>query len=163
MEQKTLFINGVRKVVIADPKSTLMEVLREQLLMTDVKNGCDEGHCGACSIILNGKLTLSCLVKMEKVAAESTITTVEGIGTPDKMHALQQAFVFHGAAQCGICSPGFVVSSKALLDQNPNPTYIAGFDIIEARESVVAHHIERILRPSALNHNLANINKRACL
>src|SRR5512133_899159 len=122
MEKKTLLINGVRRVVIADPKSTLLEVLREQLLMTDVKNGCDEGHCGACSVILNGKLTLSCLVKMEKVADESTIVSVEGIGTPDKMHALQAAFVFHGAAQCGICTPGFVVSSKALLDENPNPT-----------------------------------------
>jgi aldehyde oxidoreductase len=122
MEKKTLLINGVRRVIIADPKSTLIEVLREQLLMTDVKNGCDEGHCGACSVILNGKLTLSCLVKMEKVADESTIVSVEGIGTPDKMHALQQAFVFHGAAQCGICTPGFVVSAKALLDENPNPT-----------------------------------------
>ncbi len=122
MEKKTLLINGVRKVVIADPKSTLLQVLREQLLMTEVKNGCDEGHCGACSIVLNGKLTLSCLVKMEKVADESTVMTVAGVGTPEKLHAIQQAFVFHGAAQCGICTPGFVVSSKALLDENPNPS-----------------------------------------
>lgn len=122
MDKKTLSINGIKRVVIADPTSTLTTVLREHLLMTDVKNGCDEGHCGACSVILNGKLTLSCLIKMAKVPDESTIVTVEGIGRPGHLHPIQQAFIFHGAAQCGICSPGFVVSSKALLDENPNPT-----------------------------------------
>lgn len=122
MEKKTLLINGIRRVVIADPNTTLMTVLREYLLLTDVKNGCDEGHCGACSVIVNGKLTLSCLVKVEKVPDESTVLTVEGIGKPGNLHPIQQAFIFHGAAQCGICSPGFVVSSKALLDENPNPT-----------------------------------------
>lgn len=122
MDKKTLSINGIRRVVIADPNSSLTTVLREHLLMTEVKNGCDEGHCGACSVILNGKLTLSCLTKMAKVPDESTIVTVEGIGRPGHLHPIQQAFIFHGAAQCGICSPGFVVSSKALLDENPSPT-----------------------------------------
>jgi aldehyde oxidoreductase len=122
MEKKTLIVNGIRRVVIADPGMPLMTVLREQLLLTDVKNGCDEGHCGACSVILNGKLMLSCLIKMEKVPDESTVLTVEGIGRPGNLHPIQQAFIFHGVAQCGICTPAFVVSSKALLDQNPNPT-----------------------------------------
>ncbi|NTU74897.1 MAG: molybdopterin-dependent oxidoreductase [Anaerolineaceae bacterium] len=122
MEKKTLHINGVARVVIADPNTTLMTVLREYLLLTDVKNGCDEGHCGACSVILNGKLTLSCLVKMAKVPDGSTVLSVEGIGKPGALHAIQQAFIFYGAAQCGICTPGFVVSAKALLDENPKPT-----------------------------------------
>jgi aldehyde oxidoreductase len=122
MDKKILWINGVRRVIIADKNTPLMNVLREQLLLTDVKNGCDEGQCGACSVILNDKLTLSCLVKMEKVPDESTVLTVEGIGRPGKLHPIQQAFIFHGAAQCGICTPGDVVSSYALLLENPNPT-----------------------------------------
>lgn len=122
MEKKVLLINGIRRVVIADKTTTLMTVLREHLLLTDVKNGCDEGQCGACSVIINGKLTLSCLVKMEKVPDESTVLTVEGIGKPGNLHPIQQAFIFHGVAQCGICTPGFVVSSYALLAENPNPT-----------------------------------------
>ena len=122
MEKKALLINGIRRVVIADPDTTLMTVLREHLLLTDVKNGCNEGHCGACSVILNGKLMLSCLVKMAKVPDESTVVSVEGIGRPGALHPIQQAFIFHGVAQCGICTPGFVVSAKALLDENPKPT-----------------------------------------
>jgi aldehyde oxidoreductase len=122
MEKKTLIINGVPTVVIVEADTPLMSVLRHQLLLTEVKNGCDEGQCGACSVLLNGKITLSCLTKMGKVPDESTVTTVEGIGTAGHLHPIQQAFIFHGAAQCGICTPGFVISSKALLDQNPNPT-----------------------------------------
>ena len=122
MEKKTLLINGIKRVVIADPNSTLLTILREHLLLTDTKNGCEEGHCGACSVILNGKLTLACLIKMAKVPDESTVVSVEGIGKPGALHPIQQAFIFHGAAQCGMCTPGFVVSSKALLDENPNPT-----------------------------------------
>lgn len=122
MDKKTLFINGVRRVVISDPETTLMEVLREQFLLTGVKNGCNEGHCGACSVLLNSKLTLSCLVKMGRVKDESTVLTVEGVGTAEKLHPVQQAFVYHGVAQCGICTPGFVMSSIALLDENLSPT-----------------------------------------
>ncbi|MCE1252451.1 MAG: molybdopterin-dependent oxidoreductase [Anaerolineae bacterium] len=122
MEKRILEINGVLKTVFVDPTGTLLHVLREQLLMTAVKNGCDKGHCGACSIILNGKLIQACLVKMSRVPDESKIITVEGIGTPDNPHPIQQAFIFHGVAQCGYCTPGFVVSTKALLDENPKPT-----------------------------------------
>jgi len=122
MEKKTLVINGVQKVVVCEPETTLMEVLREQFLLTGVKNGCDEGHCGACSVILNEKIMLSCLVKMGKVKDGSTILTVEGVGTAEKLHPVQQAFVYYGVAQCGICTPGFVMSSIALLNQNLSPT-----------------------------------------
>lgn len=122
MEKKIIWINGVRHTVIAEKTATLASVLREQLHHTDVKNGCDEGHCGACSVILNDKLTLSCMVKMGKVPDESKILTANGIGQPGNLHPIQQAFIFYGVAQCGICTPGFVVSSYALLLENPKPT-----------------------------------------
>jgi aldehyde oxidoreductase len=122
MQKKTLFVNGVAKTVIADPETSLGDVLRQQMLLTGTKISCRDGHCGACSVILNGKLTLSCLVKMKKVADDSTVTTIEGIGTPEKMHPLQKAFIKVGASQCGFCIPGMIVAAKALLDQNPDPT-----------------------------------------
>lgn len=122
MQKKTLVVNGVPRIVIADPETTLMQVLRKQLLLTGVKDGCEEGHCGSCTVLLNNKLTLSCVVKMSKVPDGASVITVEGIGTPDKLHVIQVAFIFHGVAQCGFCTPGFVVSAKALLDENTSPT-----------------------------------------
>ncbi len=122
MQKKVLNINGTNKTVIADPKASLADVLRKQLYLTGTKVSCNDGHCGACSVILNGKLTLACITKMERVADGSEIITVEGIGTPEKMHPIQLAFAVHGAAQCGFCTPGMVVSAKALLDRNPKPT-----------------------------------------
>lgn len=122
MDKKILVINGVTKTVITDPEATLGDTLRRQLLLTGTKMSCEEGHCGMCSVLLDGKLTLSCLVKMKKVPEGAKITTVEGIGTPDNMHPIQMALVAVGAPQCGFCMPGFVVSAKALLDQNPSPT-----------------------------------------
>lgn len=122
MQKKHLVINGTSQSPIVDPNVSLADFLRRQLLLTGTKISCNDGHCGACSVILNGKLTLSCLTKMSKVPDGSTIITVEGIGTPEKMHPIQVAFAVHGAAQCGFCTPGMVVSAKALLDGNPNPT-----------------------------------------
>jgi aldehyde oxidoreductase len=122
MLRKSLVVNGVNKSIIVDPESTLADVLRKQMLLTGTKVSCEDGHCGACSVILDGKLTLSCLVKMSKVAEGATIITVEGIGTPEKMHPIQVSLAAHGAAQCGFCTPGMVVSAKALLDSNPSPT-----------------------------------------
>lgn len=122
MLKKTLVINGVNKVLVVDPESSLADVLRKQMLLTGTKVSCNDGHCGACSVILDGKLTLSCLVKMAKVPDGASVVTVEGIGTPEKMHPIQVAFAVHGAAQCGFCTPGMVVSAKALLDSNPNPS-----------------------------------------
>ncbi|MFN8381812.1 MAG: molybdopterin cofactor-binding domain-containing protein [Anaerolineales bacterium] len=122
MQKKSLVINGQVKSLVVDPEASLGDVLRRQLLLTGTKVSCNDGHCGACSVILDGKLMLACLVKMSKVADGAKIETVEGIGTPEKLHPIQAAFAAYGAAQCGFCTPGMVVSTKALLDKNPNPT-----------------------------------------
>ncbi|MEI6290923.1 MAG: (2Fe-2S)-binding protein, partial [Chloroflexota bacterium] len=122
MLKKSLVINGVSKTLILDPETSLGDVLRKQLLLTGTKISCNDGHCGACSVIVDGKLTLACVTKMSKVADGASVTTVEGIGTPEKMHRIQVAFAVYGAAQCGFCTPGMVVSAKVLLDGNPNPT-----------------------------------------
>ena len=122
MIRKSLIINGINKSLIVDPQASLADVLRKQLLLTGTKVSCNDGHCGACSVILDGKLMLSCLVKMSKVPDGASVVTVEGIGTPEKLHPIQVAFAVHGVAQCGYCTPGMVVSTKALLDSNPDPT-----------------------------------------
>jgi aldehyde oxidoreductase len=122
MQKKVVNVNGVPRTLIADPEASLSDVLRRQLGLTGTKVGCGEGHCGACSVLLDGKVTRSCLTKMRKVADGANVTTIEGIGTPDNLHPLQLAWMVHGASQCGICTPGFIVSAKGLLDENPNPT-----------------------------------------
>lgn len=122
MEKKNLVINGRAQAVFVDPEASLGDVIRKQLLLTGTKVSCDDGHCGACSVIMNGKLTLSCVTKMKRVPDGAKITTIEGVGTPEKLHALQKAFIKHGSAQCGFCIPGFIVSAKALLEENANPS-----------------------------------------
>lgn len=122
MIKKTLKVNGVDKVIVARSDDTLANVLREQLGLTGTKVGCGEGQCGSCNVIMDGKLIRSCVTKMSKVTDGTSITTIEGIGTPNNLHPLQSSWVVHGGAQCGFCTPGFIVSSKALLDQNPKPT-----------------------------------------
>jgi aldehyde oxidoreductase len=122
MFRRILKVNGVRREIIVEPESSLASVLREQLVLTGTKVGCGSGQCGSCNVILDGKLVRSCVTKMEKVSEEASITTIEGIGTPDNPHPIQLAWAAHGAAQCGFCTPGFVVSTKALLDQNPDPS-----------------------------------------
>jgi aldehyde oxidoreductase len=108
--------------VIVDQEETLANVLRNQLKLTGTKVGCGEGQCGACNVIMNGKLVRSCVTKMKRVPDGAEIHTIEGLGQPGNLHPLQLAWMVHGAAQCGFCSPGFIVSSKALLDSNPSPT-----------------------------------------
>lgn len=122
MQKKVLHINGIARTVIADPRATLGDVLRKQLHLTGTKVYCDDGHCGACNVILNGKLTLACLVKMDRVADDAKVVTVEGVGTPDNLDPIQLALIATGAPQCGFCMPGFVVSTKDLLNRNPDPT-----------------------------------------
>ena len=122
MINKTIIVNGIKRTVIVNEDDMLSAVLRNSLHLTGVKVGCSEGQCGACSVILNDKLVRSCITKMKRVPDESVITTVEGIGTPEKLHPIQVAWIAHGGAQCGFCTPGFIVSTKALLDTNPNPT-----------------------------------------
>ena len=122
MIKKTLNVNGVEKTVIVNPDDTLSTVLRKQLSILGVKVGCDAGQCGACNVILDGKLVRSCITKMKRLPESASVTSIEGIGTPDNLHPLQMAWIVHGGAQCGFCTPGFIVSAKALLDSNPNPT-----------------------------------------
>lgn len=121
LEKMWININGADRMVICDPEDSLSAVIRRQGL-TGTKVGCNAGQCGACSVILNGELVRSCVKKMKNIEDRSKVVTIEGIGTPDNLHPLQQAWITYGGVQCGFCSPGFIVSSKALLDANPNPT-----------------------------------------
>lgn len=119
---KNLTINGVPRRIIGKPDTTLLTVIRDQLKMTGTKRGCDHGQCGVCNVILNGNVVRSCITKWKSVPEYSEITTIEGIGTPENLHALQWAFIVCGAIQCGFCTPGFITAGKALLDSNPSPT-----------------------------------------
>jgi aldehyde oxidoreductase len=119
---KNLTINGVPRRIIGKPETTLLTVIRDQLKMTGTKRGCDHGQCGVCNVILNGNVVRSCITKWKSVPEYSEITTIEGIGTPENLHALQWAFIVCGAIQCGFCTPGFITAGKALLDSNPSPT-----------------------------------------
>lgn len=99
----------------------LLDVLRERLLLTGTKEGCGEGECGACTVLFNGEIVNSCLVPMAQVEG-AEITTIEGVAKGNDLHAVQQAFIEHGGAQCGICTPGMVLAAVDLLSRNPNPT-----------------------------------------
>jgi carbon-monoxide dehydrogenase small subunit len=116
----TLNINGREHDVALPPNATLMHVLRD-LGYTDVKNGCEKGDCGACAVLLDGNAVNSCLV-LAWQADGAKIVTNAGLGTMDRPHQLQEAFADAGAAQCGYCTPGMIISAKALLDRNPDPT-----------------------------------------
>lgn len=114
-------LNGEVTEFLCEPRQNLLEVLRDELGFTGSKEGCLTGDCGACSVILNGRPSCSCLV-LGVEAEGQEITTVEGLADGDALHPLQQKFLEHAALQCGICTPGFLVTAKALLDRNPNPS-----------------------------------------
>ena len=114
-------VNGERRTVTAHPMKRLLDVLREDLNLTGTKEGCGEGECGACSVILNDELVNSCLVPVLE-ASGAVICTVEGLSNGGELHPLQRAFIKHGAAQCGICTPGMLVASVHLLSRCPNPS-----------------------------------------
>lgn len=114
-------VNGVEHSIDAPPMSRLLDLLREDLRLTGVKEGCGEGECGACSVLIDGELTNSCLVPVLQVDGAS-ITTIEGVADDDKLNAVQQAFLDHGGAQCGICTPGMILAAMALLEEHPDPT-----------------------------------------
>ncbi|HWR03730.1 MAG TPA: molybdopterin cofactor-binding domain-containing protein [Humidesulfovibrio sp.] len=122
MLKMVLNVNGIPRPLVVDPEDTLADVLRGQLMLTGVKVGCGQGQCGACSVILDGKVVRSCAMKMKRVEDGASVTTIEGIGAANALHPIQVAWMVHGGAQCGFCSPGFIVSAKALLDANKNPT-----------------------------------------
>ena len=114
-------VNGEARCVQVFPMARLLDVLREQLKLTGTKEGCGEGECGACTVIIDGQIVNSCLVPVAQVNG-AEITTIEGVAGEDKLHAVQQAFIDHGGAQCGICTPGMVLAAVDLLKRNPEPT-----------------------------------------
>lgn len=120
MEQLVFSVNGETVELEVEPYETLLEVLREHLHLTGVKNGCGEGECGACTVLLDGVPVLSCILPALKARGRA-VTTIEGLGSAETLHPLQMAFIRHGAIQCGFCTPGMILTAKALLDKNPNP------------------------------------------
>ena len=114
-------LNGEPLEFLVEPRQSLLEALRDVVHMTGTKEGCNDGNCGACSVLLDGVLVNSCCV-LGVEAQGRTVETVEGLGTADKLHPLQQAFLEETGMQCGICTPGFLMAAKALLQKNPNPT-----------------------------------------
>jgi aerobic carbon-monoxide dehydrogenase small subunit len=117
----TFRVNGQSHCVEVFPMARLLDVLREQLQLTGTKEGCGEGECGACTVIVDGRIVNSCLAPVAQVNG-SEITTIEGVANDDQLHAVQQAFIEHGGAQCGICTPGMVLAAVDLLQRNPQPT-----------------------------------------
>jgi aerobic carbon-monoxide dehydrogenase small subunit len=116
-----LKVNGNRYDVIVSPQDLLADVLRKKLGLTGTKKGCGEGDCGTCTVIVDGSPLLSCIT-LAMACQGKDIVTIEGLETDGQLHPLQQAFVDHGAVQCGFCTPGMILSAKALLDKNPNPS-----------------------------------------
>jgi aerobic carbon-monoxide dehydrogenase small subunit len=117
----TATINQEETEFLCEPRQSLLEVLRDVLGMTGTKEGCNNGNCGACSVILDGRLVDSCLVLAPEIDGQ-TVTTIEGIAHNGQLDPLQQTFLENAALQCGICTPGFIVAARALLDSNPHPT-----------------------------------------
>ena len=114
-------INGKEVKASVRPELLLVDFLRDEIGLTGTKRGCGIGECGACTVIIDGRTVASCLVPAASIDG-SDILTVEGLSDGEKLHVLQRAFIDHGAVQCGFCTPGMLLSAKALLDQNPNPT-----------------------------------------
>jgi carbon-monoxide dehydrogenase small subunit len=121
-EIATFNINGTAYEELVESNMTLLELLRDRLGLTGTKQGCSgSGNCGACTVLVDGKPILSCLTLAANVKGQN-ILTIEGLAQGDTLHPLQQAFIDHGAVQCGFCTPGMILAAKALLDENPRPT-----------------------------------------
>ncbi len=154
MKQKiTLTVNGRIEKLEVEPYRTLLEVLREDLMLIGTKEGCGVGECGACTVLLDGRAVNACLTLAVRADGREVIT-IEGLAQGDTLHPLQRAFIEHGAIQCGFCTPGFILTTKAFLDENPHPNEeevkraLAGnlcrctgyAKIVEAVLDVVEHH-----------------------
>lgn len=116
-----LTVNGRPYELLIEPNTTLVDLLRDELDLTGTKCNCRAGECGACTVLIDGKLALSCLT-LAVSAHDKNILTIEGLADGSRLHPIQQAFVDYGAIQCGFCTPGMILTTKALLDENPNPT-----------------------------------------
>lgn len=114
-------VNGEAVEFLCDPRQSLLECLRDTLGLTGSKEGCNDGNCGSCSVLLNGRLVNGCMVLGVEIEGQE-VTTVEGLGNWQGLHPVQEAFVQEDGLQCGYCTPGFIVSTKALLDKKPNPS-----------------------------------------
>lgn len=115
-----LQVNGQDEEALCEPQQTLLDMLRDELHLTGTKEGCGTGDCGACTVLLNERLVCSCLILAPEVEGQ-TVTTIEGIADSNGLHVVQQKILEHAALQCGVCTPGFIVAAKALLDKNPDP------------------------------------------
>ena len=122
MERVILNVNGADRSMVVDPEKSLAEVLRHQLLLTGCKVCCSDGQCGACTVMVDGEAIRACMIPFGELPKGAKITTIEGLGTPGNLHPLQVAWMAYGGAQCGICTPGFLMSAKVLLDKNPSPS-----------------------------------------
>lgn len=157
-----LNVNGQVYGVFVEPWKTLLEVLREELGLTGAKSGCDDGNCGACTVILDGKAIKSCLMLVPQ-AKGKTILTIEGLGSEKNLHPLQQAFIDHFAVQCGFCTPGMILTAKALLDEKPQATeedirqglrgnicrctgYVKIVEAVEAARDTIAREIKSSIK-----------------
>jgi carbon-monoxide dehydrogenase small subunit len=129
MEELEIRVNGTNYRIKTEPWRTLVEVLRENLGLMGTKKSCNEGDCGVCTVIVNGRPVTSCLL-LAVDAQRKEILTIEGLSEGEKLHPVQESFLKHGAIQCGFCTPGMVMSAKSLLDDNPNPT------LAEARATI---------------------------
>jgi len=114
-------VNGEAHTVLADPRDTLLELLRDRLALTGTKEGCGNGNCGTCTVLVDGAAVNACLMLAQEAPGRD-IVTIEGIADGDALHPIQEALVAHGGTQCGFCTPGIVLSAKALLDANPAPS-----------------------------------------
>ena len=151
----TMMLNGESVTVEVEPFEILVDVLRDKLGLTGTKIGCNEGECGACTVIMDGQAVLSCLLPAMKAQGREVVT-IEGLSRDGELHPLQQAFIEKGAVQCGYCTPGMIMSAKALLDENPQPSAeeieeaLAGnlcrctgyFQIVEAIAAAVESHAQ---------------------
>ena len=140
MIKKVLIINGVERTLVIDGTETLAKVLRERLLLTGCKIGCGQGHCGACNVIVDGKVTRSCITKVAKLRDYAEITTIEGIGTVNNLHPIQVAWMAYGCAQCGFCSPGFIVIGEGAARAEPEPDPRGGPRLVQQEPQPLPLH-----------------------
>lgn len=135
----TFTLNGVPQTLDAKPEQRLLWALRGQFELTGTKYGCGSGYCGSCTVVVDGKAVRSCTTSLERIAGKDVLT-IEGLADGDVLHPLQQAFVEHGALQCGYCTPGMIMNAYALLQQNPTPTRDQIVDSMESNLCRCAAH-----------------------